>query len=199
MIYYNSDGHESSMCGNGGRCIVRFAADLGFLKDEYTFEAIDGLHKARMDDKEVHLQMKDVGEIRELEDGALFLDTGSPHYVRFMNELPGNDFVDQARAIRYNESFKRRGVNVNFAKLQKGRIVMRTYERGVEDETLSCGTGVTAVSLAAGFKNLVHDEITEVETAGGSLKVAFEKAGNGFKNIWLQGPAEKVFEGKIEV
>lgn len=199
MVYFNSDGRESSMCGNGGRCILRFARDLGIQQREYRFLAVDGQHLGKVEGEEVSLQMGDVSTIKPLKDGALFLNTGSPHHVVFQDELPGNDFIAVARAIRENELYREEGVNVNFVKINDEILDMRTYERGVEDETLSCGTGVTAAALASNFLGKTKKGSVNVQTRGGLLKVMFKRQGDSYKDIWLIGPAERVFEGSMEV
>lgn len=199
MLYYNSDGRQSSMCGNGGRCIVQFAHDQGMFKDEYHFIAIDGPHRARVAEGQVSLQMKDVEMLEQLSGKQLFIDTGSPHFVSFDEEPEAGNFVDRARAIRNSESYRSEGVNVNFVRVSNGALDMRTYERGVEDETYSCGTGVTASVLAAHRSGLLQTHEAKVKTRGGNLRVSFETDGASYRNVWLHGPVQKVFEGSIEV
>ena len=148
MVYYNSDGAVSSMCGNGGRCLVHFAHSIGVIKKSCTFLAIDGEHEAKVEGDQVSLKMNDLNEI-DFRENSCVLDTGSPHYIKFIKEMPQKDFVSQASAIRYSSEFKEKGINVNFILAQANKIVIRTYERGVEDETLSCGTGVTAAAIAS--------------------------------------------------
>lgn len=200
MIYYNSDGRQSSMCGNGGRCIVKFAHDLKLIAGTCNFLAVDGAHKASMlPDSVVSLKMKDVGDIQQ-NDNDFVLNTGSPHYVRFTTDVNKMEVVDEAHKIRYSDVYKAEGINVNFAEpISANTIRMRTYERGVEDETYSCGTGVVAASLAFATKSKHHMDSTVVETMGGWLNVSFEKVTSGFKNIYLKGTALKVFEGEVEV
>ena len=148
MVYFNSDGNESTMCGNGGRCLVAFAKHLGIIEDAATFNAIDGLHTATIsDDNKVRLQMQDVSEIRQKPE-AIFLDTGSPHHVQLVTDLDGFDVVKEGAKLRYG-LYGEKGSNINFVEAKSKDVYrVRTYERGVEDETLSCGTGVTAVALA---------------------------------------------------
>ena len=199
MVYVNSDGRPSSMCGNGGRCIARFAAETGIVsKDDIHFMAVDGAHEAIIGPKTVKLKMNDVHEV---EAGAdyFFLDTGSPHCIRFCANVPAIDVYNEGRKLRYSERFSKEGVNVNFAEPSSGGIFVRTYERGVENETLSCGTGVTAAALAAALKGIVTGDRCAVETPGGKLIVHFRRDGNSFKDIWLEGPAVFVFKGEIEV
>lgn len=200
MIYFNSDGRESSMCGNGGRCIVAFAKQLGIIKDKTHFLAIDGEHDAIVrPDGWVELKMTDV---KSVENGTDFyyLNTGSPHYVTFVNDLEQVNVFEHGRAIRYNDRFKAEGTNVNFVEPNNGGISVATYERGVEDETLSCGTGVTAAAIAYYIKS-GNNNITKIpiQVKGGNLEVRFESEGQGFTNIWLCGPAELVFEGSIQI
>lgn len=202
MVYFNSDGNESSMCGNGGRCITMFAKQLGIIENKARFLAIDGDHDAEIDSKGwVSLKMKDVNQI-EIIENDFFLDTGSPHYVRFIEgDVANTPLIQDAKAVRYNNRFAAKGTNVNMVEKANGVLNVRTYERGVEDETYSCGTGVTAVALAAyahqpNAKNIVQP----ISTPGGKLQITFDKTGeNQFENIWLQGPAQFVFEGKITI
>jgi len=198
MVYYNSDGNESTMCGNGGRCISAFSKYLGIADTKGTFLAIDGSHEFVISNDEVQLKMIDVAEISN-EDNNYVLCTGSPHYVSFRNEINKTDIVSEARKIRYNDTYKTRGINVNFAEEKDGKIWMRTYERGVEDETLSCGTGTVAVALATAEKNNISKGRIEILTPGGNLGVSFVKEGTTFTDIWLEGPAKLVFEGTINI
>ncbi len=198
MKYYNADGGESTMCGNGGRCLVKFARDISIHKDSYHFLAIDGPHEAFFDNSGwVQLKMKNVNEVQD-QNGDKIIDTGSPHYVKIVNGVRLLDVFAEGKQIRYSNEFKEHGINVNFVELEDSKIMVRTYERGVENETLSCGTGVTASALICatnqGFNRI------EVETLGGNLAVEFKKdEENQFANIWLCGPAEFVFEGEINV
>lgn len=203
MVYFNSDGNESSMCGNGGRCIVMFAKQLGIIKDKTHFLAVDGPHDAEIfENGWVSLKMKDVETVEQLGDDY-FLDTGSPHYVRFVGEELSNfPLIDTAKHIRYNDRFAEKGTNVNIVHSNdNGVLDVRTYERGVEDETYSCGTGVTAVALAAYAQKPTGKGITQpISTPGGKLQITFDKvAANHYQNIWLQGPAQFVFSGTVEV
>lgn len=199
MIYFNSDGRQSSMCGNGGRCIVAFAKMLGLIDDKATFRAIDGDHEASVEENNVvRLKMKDVAKVELSEDFA-FIDTGSPHCVKEVATLAAYDVYKEGKAIRNSDRFVKEGTNVNFIE-QEGQVInVRTYERGVENETLSCGTGVTAVALYAASKGIA-EQACFLKTPGGNLKVTFEKNGNGgFQNIWLEGPTEMVFKGEVNV
>ena len=209
MIYFNADGLESSMCGNGGRCIAAFARHQGLNKPLLRFWAIDGLHEALMrpstgaGEEWVELKMADVDQISVSEHSTVFvLNTGSPHYVRFVPELNGLDVVQAGRAIRYSEAFRAKGINVNLVQEENGYLTIRTYERGVEDETLACGTGVTAAALAffQRYSQKAGKSEIDVHARGGNLQVRFEALGNGiFRNIWLCGPAKKVFQGAIDL
>ncbi|MBC8032916.1 MAG: diaminopimelate epimerase [Chitinophagaceae bacterium] len=200
MTYYNSNGQESTMCGNGGRCLVKFAYHLGIHKEQYHFIAIDGPHRAEIDfDGTVSLQMKDVDNIRYFHGDAV-LDTGSPHYVKVTRNVADLDVFRSGKAIRNSAPFEKEGINVNFVE-QKGddEIIVRTYERGVENETLSCGTGVTACALVCYHNENGFNDVT-VRTSGGKLSVEFVRnADESFSEIWLCGPAEKVFEGDINI
>jgi len=198
MIYFNADGRESSMCGNGGRCIVAFAKYLGMIENSTRFIAIDGPHEADIKDEDwVSLKMMDVSKIEQGPDYYV-LDTGSPHYVVFVEDLDDIDVVENGKAIRYSKRFREKGINVNFVEKRKDGIMVATYERGVEDETLSCGTGVTAAAIAYQLsKSAIEETITPIEAKGGQLSVKLTTNGKGAKNIWLQGKATRVFAGEI--
>lgn len=202
MIYYNSDGTEASMCGNGGRCLVAFAKQIGVIGDCCSFIAVDGLHDADVIQTEegewVSLKMIDVPNIEKGE-GFVFMDTGSPHYVSFAQDLNNLALIEEAQKVRYNDRFKSEGTNVNYVNIENGVLNIRTYERGVEDETLACGTGVTAAVLTAHVTGAFEGSELNVKAQGGNLKVKFETAEVGYKNIWLQGPAKFVFKGTIDV
>lgn len=199
MRYFNSDGPEASMCGNGGRCIVAFAKKLGIIQDKTTFMAVDGLHEAVIEkDELVNLKMIEVPSVENISEDY-FLNTGSPHYVRFLESLEELDVYSEGRKIRYNERFNKVGTNVNFTKFKNDILTVFTYERGVENETLACGTGIVAAALSAAVKTGKDKGEFKVKAKGGDLSVSFEKEGKGFKNIWLKGPATFVFEGEIKV
>jgi diaminopimelate epimerase len=198
MLYYNADGKEGSMCGNGGRCLVQFAHDLGISKVNYLFIAIDGPHEAMIDSKGlIHLKMKDVTEVSEY--GTDFiLNTGSPHYIRFIENIEETDVYAEGRKIRYNDTYAAAGINVNFVKRTNSGIKIRTYERGVEDETLSCGTGATAAAIASSTQT--GEQEIPVEVEGGKLAIRFAKTSEKTaENIWLIGPATFVFAGTISI
>ena len=196
MIYFNSDGNQSTMCGNGGRCIIDFAAMLEIIKTETTFMAIDGEHKGQFLGDTIALQMQDVAEIVGEGDG-LVLDTGSPHYIEMVDDLQYIDVNKEGRRIRNSAPFKKEGINVNFVQ-DSAEIEVRTYERGVEEETLSCGTGVVATALAMHYANCIVENLVNVKTKGGELTVSFEEFNGGYKNIWLSGEASMVFAGDFE-
>lgn len=199
MVYYNSDGKESSMCGNGGRCILRFAHDLGINRENYSFMAIDGVHYGVISDNVVSLQMKDVSTIEERGEHSLFMDTGSPHHIQFMSTLPEEEFVQQAKEIRHSPQYAAEGVNVNFVSIKGKELSMRTFERGVEDETYSCGTGVTAAAIASNHKGLSKGNHLYIHTPGGKLELQFKVKDGHYSDIWLTGPAEQVFKGEISL
>lgn len=200
MVYYNSDGNQSSMCGNGGRCIVAFAKNLGLIGQTTTFIATDGLHHATiLTNGEVSLQMKNVLDVK-IEKEYVFLDTGSPHHVTLVNDIDDIDVKTEGAAIRYSDLYGKAGSNVNFVcQLSDNNFRIRTYERGVEDETLSCGTGATAVAIAMYSLRKTNYKKVEIDVEGGKLKVFFDKTENGYENVFLVGPATFVFEGKIEI
>lgn len=198
MIYYNADGGESTMCGNGGRCLVKFAADNGIVRSEYRFLAIDGVHHASLEgDATIALKMNDVNKIVNRH-GKFILNTGSPHYVDVVEDALHLNVVEKGRQVRYSEPFKKEGINVNFVQQtsEPDKIIVRTYERGVEDETYSCGTGVTAAALVCYHNEHGYNRV-EVMTKGGRLCVEYDKKGEQYENIWLLGPAAKVFEGQL--
>lgn len=201
MVYYNSDGNPSSMCGNGGRCITAFAKHLGIIKNTAKFLAIDGIHEAAIDENEiVSLKMQDVKSV-EVGNDYFYLNTGSPHFVKFVNNVQTFDVKNMGALIRYNDRFKEEGTNVNFIERVEDNLFVRTYERGVEDETYSCGTGVTAAALVAAIKGVSNGKNNcFIKTLGGNLEVKFERVlEQNFYNIWLIGPAQKVFNGIIEI
>lgn len=195
MVYYNADGHQSSMCGNGGRCLVAFAKALGIVKDEASFMAIDGMHHAVIKEDLVELKMQDVTSIESGQD-YVFLDTGSPHHVKLQQDLDSLDVKAEGAAIRYSRPYKTNGTNVNFvSQISENNFRVRTYERGVEDETLSCGTGVTAVALAMHHQKKTAAHHLTVEVEGGRLQVSFTPSQQGYHQVYLIGPATYVFKG----
>lgn len=200
MVYYNSDGNQSSMCGNGGRCLVAFAKDLGLIENNTTFIATDGLHHASFEEEGlVSLQMIDVPHI-SIGEGYTFLNTGSPHHVQMVEDLEHYNVKENGAAIRYGALYGQQGCNINFVKqINEDTFALRTYERGVEDETLACGTGATAVALAMYANGLSKASIINVNVQGGKLVVSFEAGEQGFSKVFLKGPAEFVFKGAIRL
>tara|TARA_B100000767_G_scaffold169051_1_gene158251 strand:+ start:3418 stop:4197 length:780 start_codon:yes stop_codon:yes gene_type:complete len=199
MNYYNSDGNLGSMCGNGARCSVKFAQNLNIINDKTVFTAFDGLHNALIFEDYIMLSMKPVNEIKKY-GNDLFLDTGSPHYVQLVSDIEKIDVLSQGRLIRNNSLFKNNGVNVNFVQLiSNSEFSVRTYERGVENETLSCGTGVTAVALAMFELNKTSLNKLKIVTKGGDLSVEFNKTLKGYNNIKLTGMVKMVYSGEVQV
>ena len=197
MIYFNSDGNESSMCGNGGRCLVSYALQLDINLKTNSFLAIDGVHKFKVVDNEIYLKMNDVKEI-VVKNGHNFLDTGSPHVVQIVDNVDEVNVYEQGKKIR-NQFQEMNGVNVNFVSFNNDIIKCRTFERGVENETLSCGTGVVAVALYVFKKKKISDDKIIVSTKGGNLSVYFKNNGDSFNEIWLKGNINKIFDGLIEL
>lgn len=198
MRYFNADGSRS-FCGNGARCAVQFAYSLGMFKEKATFLAIDGVHEAEFTDDLVALKMADVAEWRDNEDHFV-IDTGSPHYIKFVNQLEKYDIVNFGREIRYSDKYTVKGINVNLVEvIAENSLSMTTYERGVEDETFSCGTGATAVALAFMLKNnLIDKNIVKIKVKGGDLQVQATKT-DLFTSIYLIGPAKFVFHGGVSI
>lgn len=196
MVYFNPDGSQS-LCGNGSRCAVMFARSLGIIGDQTVFRAIDGMHEAEVKGDQVHLLMHDVNELG-LNGKDFVIDTGSPHYIKFVSDVSSIDTVEAGRKIRYADEYKAEGINVNFIQqMDDHTLAIRTYERGVEDETLSCGTGCTAAALSAALRG-AKSPVT-LQAMGGKLQVSFMQQGQTFSNIFLIGPAKKVFEGQLTV
>lgn len=201
MLYYNANGSAGTMCGNGGRCIVAFAKQLEIISAETNFLAVDGDHYAKISEKGdwVSLKMIDVEDITTDGD-AFILDTGSPHYVAKTSHLKDQDVFKNGREIRYNDTYSQKGINVNFVEDMGDHYYVRTYERGVEDETYACGTGATAVAMAmAKLKNKTGTITTVLKVTGGELNVKFNYDGIRFTEVFLEGPACFVFEGSIIV
>ncbi|MCL4118688.1 UNVERIFIED_CONTAM: hypothetical protein GTU68_027632 [Idotea baltica] len=198
MIYFNADGKEGSLCGNGSRCAVACMHMLGRFEGTGYFEASDGPHQATVAASDyIELKMQDIQQI-ERGKGFYILDTGSPHYVTFVEDLSDIDIVATGRAIRYSNRFQEQGINVNFVEELEDKIEVSTYERGVEDETLSCGTGVTAAALAHALKLGDTKGPTKIKTKGGELRVRFHQDKSAFTDVWLCGPATLVFQGNID-
>lgn len=201
MHYYNADGRKSTLCGNGSRCAVAHANYLGWIKERCEFMAADGLHEAEIDfsTQIVRIHMSDISDINTYNE-AYLLNTGSPHYVAFVEDLSDIDVKQVGRSIRYSSKFNEEGINVNFVEMIDNGLVVGTYERGVEDETFSCGTGVTASAVALAFKNGYEGKIqVPIKTKGGNLIVELVKEGKYVKDVWLSGPAERVFEGVFDI
>jgi len=200
MRYYNSDGNESTMCGNGGRCITLFARNIGLIDSSTRFIGIDGEHQAYFESPNtINLKMQDVSEI-EIGDDYYFINTGSPHYICFVDDVQKVEVITQGRTIRNRFNLKNGGTNVNFIDFSENTINIRTYERGVESETLACGTGTVASTIAYCIhtKNLRPEY--KIQTQGGELFVKFNKISNSrFEDIWLKGPAKQVFDGQIAI
>lgn len=194
MVYYNSDGGESSMCGNGGRCLVAFARFLGLIDKKTTFIAVDGEHSAEIQGDSVKLKMQNVFDIKE-KPKYLFLNTGSPHHVQLVEELESMNVREEGAKLRYG-IYGESGSNINFV-TQSGEdsFKVRTYERGVENETLSCGTGVTAVALAMHKTGKTESSSVHIDTPGGLLNISFSPQNEGYEEVYLQGPAKQVFKG----
>ena len=204
MRYYNSDGEEGSMCGNGGRCIVAFAKRLGIISKETTFIATDGVHKAKINSEnksisDISLNMNDVDNI-SINKGSYFLDTGSPHHISFVDNVDVINVFEDGRKIRYSDEYKNsNGTNVNFIEVKDEFLKIRTYERGVEDETYACGTGATAAAIAYAHKEGIFNKEIKLKAVGGNLSLSFVKEDDVFKEVVLRGPAEFVFMGTIEL
>ncbi len=200
MIYYNADGNKSTMCGNGGRCMIRFAYHMGLHNYTYRFLAVDGIHEGEIDlNNIIRLKMSNVSSVI-FQNSHAVLNTGSPHFVKFVHDIMNVDVVETGRNIRESKPYFEEGINVNFVEsMDDDAIYVRTYERGVEDETMSCGTGVTAAALVSAHNSRGFNRV-EVRTPGGKLSVEFDKISDTeFQDIWLCGPAELVFKGELEL
>ena len=196
MKYFNSDGKLGSMCGNGGRCTAHFADKYKIAGKKQKFIAFDGLHEAEVKKDVVRLQMSDVNEYKII-DGSYFLNTGSPHYVVFTRDIDKINVNEEGSRLRWSSKFAPGGTNVNFVEVHKTGLYLRTFERGVEEETLACGTGVTASAIASVLAGHFDTGSVSVKARGGNLKVDFAVKNNKVTNVWLTGPATFVFEGKI--
>ena len=198
MIYFNADGKEGTLCGNGGRCAVAFAHKLGMCGMETRFQAIDGDHAAEIvSGDHIRLHMQRVSGISWYEDHCI-LDTGSPHYCTFTRGLEQMDVFNSGKKIRYGKVFKKKGINVNFIQQEGENLFVRTYERGVENETFSCGTGVVASAICAALYDKTDKTAYRIRTLGGELSVSFRQTGpDTFDDIILEGPATHVFNGTL--
>lgn len=198
MVYYNSDGNLSSMCGNGGRCLIAFAHQLGIIQDQAAFEAVDGMHHATLHAHGiVSLEMTPVDRVN-IQPDYIFLNTGSPHHVMMVDDIDSLNVKTKGSDIRYSDLYGQAGSNVNFvSQINDNTFRIRTYERGVEDETLSCGTGATAVAIAMHATGKTTSEQVHIWVQGGKLEVSFNKKANLYQNVHLMGPATFVFNGTI--
>ena len=200
MVYFNSDGNQSTMCGNGGRCLVAFAKKLEIIENKATFIAVDGLHHATINENDiVSLQMQDITEIK-IEPDFVFLNTGSPHHVTMVENLHIYNVKENGSRIRNSELYGKAGSNINFVtQMNDSEFTIRTFERGVEDETLSCGTGATATAIAMHATHKTASNIIKINVEGGKLEISFTKWENNYVSIFLTGQAEFVFDGKIDI
>lgn len=200
MVYYNADGNPGSMCGNGGRCAIKFADLLGIKKNTYHFHAMDGMHEARIEENGwVYLKMNDVHKMEHVFPDAYVLNTGSPHYVKQVSDIRNYPVFKEGKEIRYSPEYKQEGININFVEELENGIFVRTYERGVEDETMSCGTGITASALIFAHNDSGFNHVN-VQSLGGKLAVEFNKRSpTDFIDIWLCGPAELSFKGEVSL
>ncbi len=197
MDYYNPDGSGATFCGNGARCIVAFAKKLGIITNKTKFIASDGVHKEFINNDIVKLEMKNIDSFSQNDD-YIFMNTGSPHVVQFCENLDNYDVQKEGSRIRYKTDFKPIGTNVNFVEQKNNFIQVRTYEKGVENETFSCGTGVVASALSFAITNKNVNNFVNIQTKGGDLKVYFDRNENRFSNVWLEGTATFIFEGNIK-
>jgi diaminopimelate epimerase len=197
MVFYNPDGSQS-FCGNGARCVVAFANALGVEATSHTFKAIDGIHEYVLEDTSIGIHMGDVNHIELIGIDSAFLNTGSPHYITLSDDLSTEYTLALGREIRYSAQYKKDGVNVNLVQVKSSHeIDIATYERGVEGETLACGTGATACALFIASRNELAQGTVVVNAKGGKLAVRFARNESGFEHIWLLGPASNVFNGEI--
>ena len=208
MRYFNADGGEAEMCGNGARCFARFANKLAGQQGKISFETPAGVISAELKGDLVTLRMTEPSDLRlnvELPMAAgnktvHFINSGVPHVVIPVSKIEGADVRRDGAAIRYHKMFSPNGTNVNFIeKRGPNKIAIRTYERGVEDETLACGTGIVASALIFAASEKSSSPITVLARGGDELQVGFDKVEGGFRNVTLTGPAEFVFEGTIEI
>lgn len=197
MVYFNADGNESTMCGNGGRCIVAFAKKLNIISEKTVFNAIDGLHNAEIKENIVSLQMIDVHEF-DLGKNFSFVNTGSPHHVQLVENL--DDFLVVIAGRKLRHTYGEEGANINFTEqIDEDHFKVRTYERGVEDETLACGTGVTATAIAMHKTKKTNKNKIKLSVVGGQLQVSFDENDGVYTNVVLSGPADFVFDGQITI
>ncbi len=198
MDFFNPDGSQS-FCGNGSRCAVAFSKQLGIIDSKTVFGAIDGIHYAEIKNDKVKVSMQNVHEVKKM-DKDYFIDTGSPHFISYCSEKEQNNILEYGKEIRYSDPYKKNGVNVNMVnETAVNAISIRTYERGVEAETFACGTGATAAALSYADKHGLKNGMIAVKVKGGDLKVYFEVTDQVYQNIWLEGPAEVVFIGNVNI
>ncbi|WP_254526585.1 MULTISPECIES: diaminopimelate epimerase [unclassified Sphingobacterium] len=199
MLYFNANGKEGTMCGNGGRCLVAFARDLGIISRDTVFLAVDGRHDAQIQQNTVNLGMIDVNEY-SMDGEAFVLNTGSPHYVEFVEDLAHKNVFQDGHAIRNNSTYGEKGINVNFIQAEENGYFVRTFERGVEDETYACGTGAVASAMSVALKSGKDGDFQiPIRVLGGQLHISFHKIGHQFSKVYLSGPAIQVFQGKIDI
>lgn len=198
MLYYNPDGSQS-LCGNGSRCALHFAVKLGIIKDRAVFGAIDGIHDGKIINEISSVRMHDISDIEEGK-GYYYLNNGSPHYVKIVENLDDINVFEEGQKIRFNERFKNEGTNVNFLEIKNGRLRSRVYERGVENETWSSGTGTVATAIAAFLYDKSIGSHVKIETRGGILEVSFNHHGDfSFTDVWLKGEVHEVFSGRLNI
>ena len=199
MIYFNADGSESGFCGNGSRCITHLSNNLNIINDNAKFNAIDGIHESKITNGRISVKMNDIlkSEIFKYNDkySTTFVDTGSPHLIRIYENIDSIDIVKEARELKLIYSEYTDGLNINFCQISDSKIKLRTYERGVEDETLSCGTGAVASAVFLKDSGLVSNDKIEILMKGGLLSVELNKEKNLFSDIWLSGEVNMVFKG----
>lgn len=195
MRYFNSDGLEASFCGNGGRAICGFAWSLGIPGNRFRFEAFDGIHEATISKTGTCIWVVSLGMNTVIADSGAFIDTGSPHHLAYVEDVDSIDVAIEGAKIRNSSQYAPGGCNVNFIEVQGQGIKVRTFERGVEEETLSCGTGVTASAIFHHQQEPDGEYTTNIRTKGGDLQVSFSKAGNRFTAIQLKGETRQVFAG----
>ena len=204
MKYFNSDGSELGMCGNGARCVTQFAKKLGIINNSAIFQASDGAHHAEIiDNNYVRVKMNDIDmsnyDLIDKNFDAIYLNNGSPHLVINSNNIDNIEVINEGRKIRYGDKYKDEGVNINFVEFTSNSSLckVRTYERGVEDETLSCGTGAVAVAVVLNYSKITNKEEITISMKGGNLKVSFNRVGDNFSNIWLYGAVAEIYKGEI--
>jgi diaminopimelate epimerase len=196
MVYFNADGSQT-FCGNGGRCAVAFAKKLGMISSTTNFRAVDGTHYAKIENDFISLRMIDVNQI-EVSDSSVYTFTGTQHHVQLVDDLTNFPVFEKGKNIRY--SYADPGANVNFVEqINEDTFRVRTYEKGVENETLACGTGVTAVAVAMHKTGKTKATTIHLPVEGGELQVTFTPSKDGYQEVFLKGSAKFVFEGKVNI